>query len=58
MILSLSVVLLRAGSLLEEEPERSATRQLADELERLPGPTTVERAPGTAPGGARRRAPT
>jgi hypothetical protein len=35
MILTIAVALLRAGSLAEKEPERSATRQLADELERL-----------------------
>jgi hypothetical protein len=35
MMLTIAVALLRAGSLAEAEPERAATRGLADELERL-----------------------
>jgi hypothetical protein len=35
MMLFLAVAMLRAGALVEDEPERSATRDLADELERL-----------------------
>jgi len=34
-MLLVAVAVLRAGALLEDEPERSATRGLADELDRL-----------------------
>jgi hypothetical protein len=35
MMLFVAVAVLRAGALAEPEPERSATRDLADELDRL-----------------------
>lgn len=35
MMLFVAVALLRAGAMVEEEPERSATTALADELDRL-----------------------
>lgn len=35
MMLFLAVALLRAGAIAEKEPERTASRQLADEIDRL-----------------------
>jgi hypothetical protein len=57
-MLALTVALLRAGSLAEREPDRTATRELADELERLPGRATREPVRDTTPGDAQRRSPT
>lgn len=58
MRLALTIALLRVGSLAEREPDRSATRELADELERLPEVATRERARDTTPGDAQQRSPT
>jgi hypothetical protein len=35
MMLFVAVALLRTGAMVEDEPERSATTELADELDRL-----------------------